>query len=171
MKIPRPNYWEVHATLGSAIVGGGPQQSYPKRQFEQRQRRTSIIQKDSQDDVLWAHHHPLGPHTCINTPRNSHHFPHCSHTIIREKFAREMGVNPGEAVIRAKAKKKPMVANPNGGPVRAGYKPRFKPKCSGSLIPPKRRLVKEMMFESIVQAIASCFYPTPKHSFNNTNKN
>ncbi|KAI8003798.1 hypothetical protein LOK49_LG08G01489 [Camellia lanceoleosa] len=82
-----------------------------------------------------------------------------------------MGVNPSGAVVQAKVAIQAMVANPIEGPVQAANEPRVNPNCSGSLIPPKRRLVKEMMFECIVQAIASCFHPNPKHPRKKKNKN
>lgn len=66
-----------------------------------------------------------------------------------------MGVkNPGEGVVQANLAK--------------GHEPitRFKPKVNGGscLVPPKRKLVKEMMWDCIVHAISSCFqYPTSAH--------
>ncbi|KAH7836226.1 hypothetical protein Vadar_033803 [Vaccinium darrowii] len=53
-----------------------------------------------------------------------------------------MGVNPGvEGVVQAK-----------------GREPRFKPKINGGiLVPPKRKLVKKMMWECIIHSISSCF--------------
>ncbi|KAL7208460.1 hypothetical protein ACSBR1_030245 [Camellia fascicularis] len=81
-----------------------------------------------------------------------------------------MGVNPSEGLVRAKSTKQAMVVNPIDGLIRVRNEPRFKPKGSGSLIPPKRRLVKQMMFESIVQAIASCFHSIANYACNNKKK-
>ncbi|KAF7126929.1 hypothetical protein RHSIM_Rhsim11G0072900 [Rhododendron simsii] len=64
------------------------------------------------------------------------------------------GVNPGEGAVQANLAK--------------GHEPlrRLKPKVNGgsSLAPPKRKLVKKMMWDCIVHAISSCFqYPMSDH--------
>ncbi|KAF7127771.1 hypothetical protein RHSIM_Rhsim11G0073100 [Rhododendron simsii] len=51
-----------------------------------------------------------------------------------------------------------MGLNPDEGAVGAGSEPRFKPKPNYvSLIPPKRKLVKKMMWDRMVRATSSCF--------------
>ena len=84
------------------------------------------------------------------------------HNLERERERereREEMVNPSGGMVRAKADPEAMALNPIEGAVRARIE-----LWSGGLGPPKRRLVKKMMFEKIVQAIASWFH------FNSKNK-
>ncbi|CAL5348487.1 unnamed protein product [Camellia sinensis] len=81
---------------------------------------------------------------------------------ISRKKERKMRMNPGEGVVRTKAGADVTAVNPIDGVVGAKTEPRFKPKIGGGLIyPPKRKLVKKLMWDCMVQAIASCFHPNP----------
>ena len=70
----------------------------------------------------------------------------------------EMKANAGEAMVGGKVEPEVTVASSIGGAVITKREPRFKPKAPRSLVPPRRKLVKKMMFDSMVKAIASCFY-------------
>ncbi|GFZ09859.1 hypothetical protein Acr_21g0004580 [Actinidia rufa] len=71
-------------------------------------------------------------------------------------------VNPSGGIVRARADPEAMALNPIDGAVRARTE-----LWSGGLGPPKRRLVKKMMFEKIVQAIvASWFHFNSKNKLN-----
>ncbi|KAL7246127.1 hypothetical protein ACSBR2_001292 [Camellia fascicularis] len=65
-----------------------------------------------------------------------------------------------------------MAVNPPKGAIQTESKLSFKSKIAiETLIPPKRRIVKHMMFEWIVQVIASCFHSiTTNHTCNNKKK-
>ncbi|GFS37591.1 hypothetical protein Acr_00g0052920 [Actinidia rufa] len=65
-------------------------------------------------------------------------------------------------MVGATAGSEATTVNPIGGVVITKSKPRFEPKGPRSLVPPRRKLVKKMMFDSMVQAIASCFYEKKK---------
>ncbi|GFY96522.1 hypothetical protein Acr_11g0008280 [Actinidia rufa] len=69
-----------------------------------------------------------------------------------------MRTNAGEAMVGAKVGPEVTMASSTGGAVIIKREPRFKPKGPRSLVPPRRKLVKKMMFNSMAQAIASCFY-------------
>ncbi|KAA8546462.1 hypothetical protein F0562_002799 [Nyssa sinensis] len=57
-------------------------------------------------------------------------------------------LNPGAGMVRAKA-----IAE------AAAVQTKAEPRCRESLIPKKRKLVKKMMIEYIIQSIASCLRP------------
>ena len=74
-------------------------------------------------------------------------------------------MKPSEAMVQARAGLEVTAVNPIGAGVRTKAEPRFKPKGGGSLIPPKRKLVKKMMLDCMVKAIISCFNTMVKHTF------
>ena len=73
-------------------------------------------------------------------------------------------MNQNEGIVRAKRlmtkPKKVLVMNSDdqNGMSRAKTKPRFTPKNGSTVIPAKRRLVKTMMLDWIVQSIASLLH-------------
>ena len=79
-------------------------------------------------------------------------------------------VNPHEAAVQARAGTEVTKVNPIGAAVGTKAEPRFKPKGGGSLIPPKRKLVKKMLFDCMVKAIIYCFNTTVKHTFKDNKK-
>ena len=79
-------------------------------------------------------------------------------------------MKPSEAMVQARVGPEVTMVNPIGAVVRTKAEPRFKPKSGGSLIPPKRKLVKKMMLDCMVKAIISCFNTMVMHTFNDNKK-
>ncbi|KAK2983821.1 hypothetical protein RJ640_008497 [Escallonia rubra] len=68
-----------------------------------------------------------------------------------------------EGMARAKAGRDAVGVKPGDGEGPTKSKPSFKTAKCESLVPPRRRLVKRMMFKYITQAIASCLHRPTMH--------